>query len=131
MGTQWSWHYKPYSHLFDFITAYQKMNTLLARKDDKGLWNFVASCDFVLVRGKEGSLNASMLKKLSKVKGLGVYFDFLLKMTKSIELCASKDNKEDHLNLLRNLVYETTNYIGSIADFENETNGHLFMELKR
>ena len=83
LGTEWSEQVgvpRVYQHVFNFVKAYQSMNSLLAHRNAKGLWDFVSNCDFILLEGQGGQLNESMVYLLNRVKGVDLYFDFLMRI---------------------------------------------------
>ena len=91
-----------YGHVFEFIEAYRQMTAHLATKNEKKLYAFISNCDFIIVEGGRGhSLNLDMLDLLAKVRGLDLYYDFLLKLLRGAEVCAGRSGEEERLRWAR------------------------------
>ena len=57
-----------------------------------------------------------MLDVLAKVRGVDLYYDFLLKLLRGAEVCAGRSGEEERLRWSRELIAET---IGVIEGMDN------------
>ena len=105
------------------------MNSLLAHRNDRGLWNFVSNCDFILLENQKGRLNQAMLELMHKLRGVDLYFDFLLRIIKSAELYSSRNNDPEKLKYIKHITSNTLGRMRGMPKLRESLGSQYLREL--
>lgn len=91
------------------------MSHHLARKDEKTIYSFISNCEFIILDGSRGHpLSLSMLEVLVSIRGVDLYYDFLLKLLRGAEMCAGRTGEDERLRWVKDLISETLNVIENL-----------------